>query len=77
VTRVPWKNGAEKGVDSRQLKVEREGMAGRVRGEWTHPHPGCFWAKSAQSLEKKRVEFFVSAKKCKRVRKNLKRKGID
>jgi hypothetical protein len=27
-------------------------------------------------LEKKRVEFLMSAKKCKGVRKNLKRKGI-
>ena len=52
-------------------------MAGRVRGEWTHPHPGWFWAKSAESLEKKKVEFFVSAKKRKRVWKNLKKKGID
>jgi hypothetical protein len=34
-------------------------------------------AKSAESLEKKRVEFLQSAKKRKRVRKNLKTKGID
>jgi hypothetical protein len=31
---------------------------------------------SAESLEKKGVEFFVGAKKCKRVRKGMKRKGI-
>ena len=35
-----------------------------------------FCAKSAESLENKRVEFFVNAKKCKRVRKGLKGKGI-
>jgi hypothetical protein len=29
-----------------------------------------------ESLEKKRVEFLMSAKKCKRVRKNLNTKGI-
>jgi hypothetical protein len=28
------------------------------------PHPGWFFAKSAEALEKKRVEFFVSAKEC-------------
>jgi len=33
--------------------------------------PPCFWAKSAESLENKRVEFFVPAKKRKRVRKSL------
>jgi hypothetical protein len=35
-----------------------------------------FFAKSAESLEKKRVEFCASAKKCKRVRKGMKREGI-
>jgi hypothetical protein len=35
-----------------------------------------FLPKSAETLEKKRVEFCVSAKKCKRVRKNVKIKGI-
>jgi hypothetical protein len=34
-------------------------------------------AKSAESLEKKRVEFLQSAKKRKRVRKNMKTKRID
>jgi len=29
-----------------------------------YPHPGWFFAKSAEALEKKRVEFFVSAKEC-------------
>jgi len=33
-------------------------------------------AKSAEALEKKRVEFLESAKKCKRVRKGLIGKGI-
>jgi hypothetical protein len=41
------------------------------------PPPPVFLAKSPESLEKKRVEFLQSAKKRKRVRKNLKRKGID
>jgi hypothetical protein len=31
------------------------------------PHPGWFLAKSAESLENKRVEFFVSAKECGRI----------
>jgi hypothetical protein len=31
---------------------------------------------SAESLEKKGVELFVGAKKCKGVRKDVKRKGI-
>ena len=34
-------------------------------------------AKSAESLEKKRVEFPGSAKKCKRVRNSLKRKNLN
>jgi len=37
------------------------------------PTPRCFEIKSAQAVEKKRVEFFVSAKKRKRVWKNVKR----
>jgi hypothetical protein len=36
-----------------------------------------FLTQSAESLEKKRVEFFVSAKKCKGVCKDVKRKGIE
>jgi hypothetical protein len=36
-----------------------------------------FFAKSAESLENKRAEFCASAKKCKRVRKGMKREGID
>jgi hypothetical protein len=40
------------------------------------PHPAPFLAKSAESLEKKRVEISAGAKKCKRVRKDLKGKGI-
>src|SRR5712692_254123 len=42
------------------------------------PHtPGVFFAKSAESPENKRVEFCASAKKRKRVPKNVKRQGID
>jgi len=40
------------------------------------PAPPAFLAKSVESIENKRVEFLRSAKKCKRVCKNLKRKGI-
>jgi hypothetical protein len=36
----------------------------------------CFLTQSVETIENKRVEFFVSAKKCKRVWKKLKRKGI-
>ncbi len=32
---------------------------------------------SAESLENKRVEFLMGAKKCKRVRKNMKRKNLN
>ncbi len=35
-----------------------------------------FCAKSAEAVEKKRVDFCASAKKCKRVRKGMKREGI-
>jgi hypothetical protein len=31
------------------------------------PPPRVFWAKSAESLENKRVEFFVGAKECGRI----------
>jgi hypothetical protein len=42
------------------------------REEGGYPHPGWFLAKSAQANENNRVEVWVSAKKCKRVRKNMK-----
>jgi hypothetical protein len=35
-----------------------------------------FWPKSAEALENKRVDIFVSAKKRKRVRNNVNTKGI-
>ena len=38
--------------------------------------PPGFLSKSADIVENKRVEFFVSAKKCKRVRKNMKKQEI-
>jgi hypothetical protein len=41
-----------------------------------YPHPGQFFAKSAETQEKKGVEFCTSAKKCKRVRKGVKKKEI-
>jgi len=42
-------------------------LAGVVEGV---PHTRVFLAKSAKSIEKKRVEFLVSAKKCKRAEKS-------
>src|SRR6266705_6368429 len=42
----------------------------------TLPPPRWFLAKSAEPIENKRVEVLVSAEKRKRVRKNVKRKGI-
>src|SRR5260370_252488 len=41
------------------------------------PPPPVFLAKSAETLEMKRLEFFQSAKNRKRVRMNVKKKGID
>jgi hypothetical protein len=41
------------------------------------PTPSGFSTQSAESLEKKRVEFCTGAKKCRRVRKNLKRKKLN
>src|SRR5712664_4668995 len=47
------------------------------RGEsWGYPTPRVFLRKSAESLEKKRVVFLMSAKMCKRVRKSVKGKEI-
>jgi hypothetical protein len=48
-----------------------------LRERGGYPHPGWFFAKSTEGHENKRVESLVGAKKCKRVRKSLKRKGID
>jgi hypothetical protein len=42
----------------------------------TLPPPPVFLPKSAESPENKRVEFLASAKTRKRVRKNVKGKGI-
>src|SRR5712664_4348833 len=47
-----------------------------VNNDAPYPHPGWFFAKSAESIENKRVEICLSAKKRRRVRNNLKRKGI-
>src|SRR5712691_1645460 len=70
--------------------TETKGEAGLTWRWWTrrigrglvnklhpYPHPRVFFAKSAESLENKRVEFLVSAKKRKRVRKNVKRKDLS
>ena len=40
------------------------------------PHLVGFLTQSAETLENKRVEFLMIAKKCRRVRKNMKRKEI-
>ena len=42
-----------------------------------YPPTPRFFTKSAESLENKRVEFLENAKKCKRVRKSVKIRGID
>jgi len=41
------------------------------------PPPAFFLTQSAKAIEKKWVEFSVSAREYKRVRKNMKKKGID
>ncbi len=41
-----------------------------ARGDNSASHPGWFFAKSAESIENKRVEFLASAKKCKRAQKS-------
>src|SRR5713101_4409508 len=41
-----------------------------------YPHPRVFRAKSAEVIETKGVDLCLGAKKCKRVCKNVKRKGI-
>jgi len=41
------------------------------------PHPRVFFAKSSELLENKRVEFLAGAKKCKRVWKGMKIKGMN
>jgi hypothetical protein len=41
------------------------------------PHPRVFCAKSAEALERKRVEILRSAKESKRVRKSVKRKELS
>jgi len=41
-----------------------------------YPPRRVFLQKSSESLENKRVEFFVSAKECKRVPKSLRINGI-
>ncbi len=40
------------------------------------PHAGPFFDVECGIAEKKRVEFLMRAKKCKRVRKNVNTKGI-
>jgi len=41
------------------------------------PHPWVFFAKSSELLENKRLEFLAGAKKCKRVWKSMKIKGMN
>ena len=43
---------------------------------WGAPTPACFLSKSAEALDNMRVKLLLAAKKCKRVRKSLKREGI-
>jgi hypothetical protein len=51
------------------LKVERLNVG--------NSHNHAFLAKSAQLLEKKKVEFLASAEKCKRVRNAMEKKGLE
>jgi hypothetical protein len=44
-----------------------EGTGEFQKGERGYPHPPVFLAKSAESLEKKRVELLQCAKECARV----------
>ena len=41
-----------------------------------YPTLRAFLTQSAESLEKKKVEFLMSARECKRVQKNVNTKGI-
>jgi hypothetical protein len=41
-----------------------------LRERGGYPHPGWFFAKSAEGHENERVEFLVGAKKCKKVQKS-------
>jgi hypothetical protein len=43
---------------------------------WVNTLALCFLTQSAETIENKGVDFFASAKKCKRVWKKVKRKGI-
>jgi hypothetical protein len=43
----------------------------------THPHPQVFLPKSVDLPERKGLEFSLSAKKCKRVWKSMKRQRLD
>src|SRR5437867_3727238 len=64
------------GVPNREVPHTPTGL-GREVQEWRrHPTPPCFLTKSAESHEKKRVVISNSAKKCKRVRKNIKLRGL-
>jgi hypothetical protein len=47
-----------------------------VENRCGYPTPGRFLTQSTESLEKKRVQFLMSAKKCKRVRKDVNTKEI-
>jgi len=61
--------------------------SGQVSGEWlvkgrtgvntSPPRRLCFLTQSVETIENKRVVFFVSAKKCKRVWKQQEVKEID
>jgi hypothetical protein len=64
----------EEEVDSRQLKVERKKEGLRVvncsaKGCGS-PHTPVFWPKSAELIENKEVEFWMGAKKCKKMQKS-------
>ena len=71
VTRDPDKVGAGRRLVWSVIVASERSSA----GNGVPPTP-CFLAKSAETIENKGVVFFVSAKKCKRVRNDMKIKEI-
>jgi hypothetical protein len=66
----------QRGCEERMRQIPPGYFLGSLHSEEGYPTPGVFFVRSAQAIEKNSVEFCASAKKCERVRKNLKRKGI-
>jgi hypothetical protein len=54
-----------------------DALASERKESGRHTTPPVFFVKSAEAVEKKRVEFLGSAKERKRVRKNVKRRNLN